>query len=161
MLTLTVDDLETAPGAPRPPHRDLPLSIPANKFYKSLERIGHGYGPKFRLLSEVRVRPGSPCCTATLKASPQEESHQRYIVHPILLDAALQTLVLSQCAGLYQQLQTIILPSRINTISVSVPFESFSSCVSETEQAGFGHITGAMECFDALARPFMSIHGLQ
>ncbi|BCS26961.1 type I iterative PKS [Aspergillus puulaauensis] len=156
-----IDDVETVRGTQRPPHGDLPLSIPVKKFYKSLERIGYGYGPKFRLLSEVRVRPGSQFCAATLKTSPEEASHQRYIVHPIVLDAALQTLVLSQCAGLYQQMQTMILPSRINTISVSVPFEPFSSCVSETQPAGFGHITGASECFDALARPFLSIHGLQ
>ncbi|KAJ5560795.1 type I iterative PKS [Penicillium sp. DV-2018c] len=157
-----VDDLETTRETQRLPRSDLPLSIPVESFYKSLERVGHGYGPKFRLLSEVRVRPGSTCCAATLKTPSQDTPRQRYVVHPISLDTALQTLVLSQSAGLYQEFQTTILPSHINSITISVPLEgSFSSCVTETQPSGFGHITGTIECLDALGKRFLSIHGLQ
>ncbi|KAH6971231.1 hypothetical protein BKA56DRAFT_636127 [Ilyonectria sp. MPI-CAGE-AT-0026] len=144
----------------------MPLKVPLKSYYKTLERVGYGYGPKFQLLSEVRVRPSLPACSAKIdmtSVAPSPIRGQRYLLHPAMMDAALQTPALANRSGHFQEIDTLLLPSRMKRISIRMPAENteIASCTTNTSPVGFSRIEGTVECYDALSKPFFVVEGLQ
>ncbi|KAJ4309380.1 Highly reducing polyketide synthase gpy1 [Fusarium piperis] len=88
---------------------------------------------------------------------------QRYLLHPAMMDAALQTPALANRSGYFQEIDTLLLPSRMKRISICMPAENtgIASCTTNTSPVGFGRIEGTVECYDALSRPFFVVEGLQ
>jgi methylase of polypeptide subunit release factors len=135
-------------------------------YYKTLERVGYGYGSKFQLLSEVRVRPSLSACSAKIDMTSVAQSPirgQRYLLHPAMMDAALQTPALANRSGYFQEIDTLLLPSRMKRISIRMPAENteIASCTTNTSPVGFSRIEGTVECYDALSKPFFVVEGLQ
>ncbi|KPM38704.1 Lovastatin diketide synthase LovF [Neonectria ditissima] len=144
----------------------MPLKVPLKSYYKTLERVGYGYGPKFQLLSEVRVRPSLSACSAKIdmtSVAPSPVRGQRYLLHPAMMDAALQTPALANRSGYFQEIDTLLLPSRMKRISIRMPAENteIASCTTNTSPVGFSRIEGTVECYDALWKPFFVVEGLQ
>lgn len=144
----------------------MPLKVPLKSYYKTLERVGYGYGPKFQLLSEVRVRPSLSACSAKIdmtSVAPSPIRGQRYLLHPAMMDAALQTPALANRSGHFQEIDTLLLPSRMKRISIRMPAENteIASCATNTSPVGFSRIEGTVECYDASSKPFFVVEGLQ
>ncbi|KAJ4195592.1 Highly reducing polyketide synthase gpy1 [Fusarium falciforme] len=144
----------------------MPLKVPLKSYYKTLERVGYGYGPKFQLLSEVRVRPSLSACSAKIDMTSVAQSPvpgQRYLLHPAMMDAALQTPALANRSGYFQEIDTLLLPSKMKRISIRMPADNtdIASCTTNTSPVGFGRIEGTVECYDASSRPFFVVEGLQ
>lgn len=144
----------------------MPLKVPLKSYYKTLERVGYGYGPKFQLLNEVRVRPSLSACSAKIDMTSVAQSPvpgQRYLLHPAMMDAALQTPALANRSGYFQEIDTLLLPSKMKRISIRMPAENtdIASCTTNTSPVGFGRIEGTVECYDASSRPFFVVEGLQ
>ncbi|KAF3104358.1 Highly reducing polyketide synthase gpy1 [Orbilia oligospora] len=144
----------------------MPLKVPLKSYYKTLEKVGYGYGPKFQLLSEVRVRPGLSACSAKIdmtSATGSPTRGQRYFLHPAMMDAALQTPALANRSGYFQEIDTLLLPSRMKRISIRMPAESteIASCATHTLPVGFSRLEGNVKCYDALSKPFFVVEGLQ
>lgn len=80
------DGNDPAPGSAD----DSNAPILSQEFYEGLAERGYGFGPLLRGVLEVR--PGEGCATGTVRI-PGAAAHDasRYRVHPLLLDAALQT----------------------------------------------------------------------
>ncbi|KAF3229744.1 Highly reducing polyketide synthase gpy1 [Orbilia oligospora] len=113
----------------------MPLKVPLKGYYKTLEKVGYGYGPKFQLLSEVRVRPGLSACSAKIdmaSAAGSPPRGQRYFLHPAMMDAALQTPALANRSGYFQEIDTLLF-----------------------------RLEGNVKCYDALSKPFFVVEGLQ
>ncbi|KAL4888278.1 hypothetical protein BDV59DRAFT_188903 [Aspergillus ambiguus] len=145
---------------------DLPVNIPVDRFYRSLEGMGYVYGPRCRLLSEARGSLGSKICLAQLKqlsGTVSKTADQRYIIHPTLLDSALQTTFFADSAGYFQEYNTAMLPSRLDEIVIRMPtnLDVFPSCRAAMETRGFGHAVGTVQCFQDDATALFSIAGLQ
>ncbi|KAF4990487.1 hypothetical protein FGRMN_8444 [Fusarium graminum] len=144
----------------------MPLQVPLKSYYKTLERVGYGYGPKFQLLSEVRVRPSLSACSAKINMTSVTQSPirgQRYLLHPAMMDAALQTPALANRSGHFQEIDTLLLPTRMKRISIRMPTDNtqVASCTTNTSPVGFSRIEGSVECFDASSKPFFVVEGLQ
>ncbi|KAJ4245551.1 Highly reducing polyketide synthase gpy1 [Fusarium torreyae] len=144
----------------------MPLKVPLKSYYKTLERVGYGYGPKFQLLSEVSVRPSLSACSAKIdmtSVAPSPIRGQRYLLHPAMMDAALQTPALANRSGHFQEIDTLLLPSRMKRISIRMPVENtdIASCTTNTSPVGFSRIEGTVECYDASSKPFFVVEGLQ
>ncbi|RGP76705.1 polyketide synthase [Fusarium longipes] len=161
-----LEDNEGASLESRTSWHHMPLQVPLKSYYKTLERVGYGYGPKFQLLSEVRVRPGLSACAAKIDMASTGQSPvrgQRYLLHPAMMDAALQTPALSNRSGYFQEIDTLLLPSRMKKISIRMPSDKtdMAACTTATTPVGFSRIQGTVQCFDALSRPFFVVEGLQ
>ncbi|GKU05501.1 unnamed protein product [Fusarium langsethiae] len=157
---------EDASSQSRTSWHHMPLEVPLKSYYKTLERVGYGYGPKFQLLSEVRVRPGLSACAAKIDMSSTGQSPvrgQRYLLHPAMMDAALQTPALANRSGYFQEIDTLLLPSRMKKISIRMPTDKtdIAFCATNTTPVGFTRIEGAVQCYDALSKPFFVVEGLQ
>lgn len=144
----------------------MPLEVPLKSYYKTLERVGYGYGPKFQLLNEVRVRPGLSACAAKIDMVSTGQSPvrgQRYLLHPAMMDAALQTPALANRSGYFQEIDTLLLPSRMKKISIRTPADKtdIASCATNTSPVGFTRIEGSVQCYDTLSKPFFVVEGLQ
>ncbi|CAJ0547104.1 Ff.00g017310.m01.CDS01 [Fusarium sp. VM40] len=144
----------------------MPLKVPLKSYYKTLERVGYGYGPKFQLLSEVRVRPNLSACSAKIDMTSVTQSPirgQRYLLHPAMMDAALQTPALANRSGHFQEIDTLLLPSRMKRISIRMPAANteIASCATNTSPVGFSRIEGSVECYDSSSKPFFVVEGLQ
>ena len=62
------------------------------RYYKLFQRLGFDYGPTFRVIDEVAI--GNGCALATLALDPSlAKDFEQYVLHPCLIDGALQTVV--------------------------------------------------------------------
>jgi phthiocerol/phenolphthiocerol synthesis type-I polyketide synthase C len=105
---------------PPEPTRQGP-AIAADALYRLAQRMGLDYGSRFRTIS--RIAPGaSGTAIAYLDPSPIDEPLAPYLLHPALLDGALQGL-LGLLADHRHRLQGItFLPWRFGRVRLSAPF---------------------------------------
>ncbi|WP_460732712.1 SDR family NAD(P)-dependent oxidoreductase [Lysobacter tyrosinilyticus] len=62
------------------------------RYYKRFQRLGFDYGPTFRVIDEVAI--GNGCALAKLVLEPSlTKDFEQYVLHPCLIDGALQTVV--------------------------------------------------------------------
>ena len=62
------------------------------RYYRLFQRLGFDYGPTFRVIDEVAI--GDGCALATLALDPSlSKDFEQYVLHPCLIDGALQTVV--------------------------------------------------------------------
>ena len=66
--------------------------LTGKEYYQRFKRLGFEYGPAFQVIQEVSV--GEGCALATLQlAAAQAADFEHYILHPCLIDGALQTVI--------------------------------------------------------------------
>jgi len=62
------------------------------RYYERFRRLGFDYGPTFRTIDEVAI--GNGCALAKLALNPSSiKDFEQYVLHPCLIDGALQTVV--------------------------------------------------------------------
>ena len=67
-------------------------------YYELFRRMGFDYGPSFRVIDEVAT--GDGCAMARLELhAEQAEDFEQYVLHPCLIDGALQTVVALLASG--------------------------------------------------------------
>ncbi len=125
-LTLhAVGRLSSATDARRilPPSRPMPqdTAIAAETVYRLARRMGLEYGRRFRTISRIE-RGGEGTGIAYLDPSAIDEPPDSYLLHPALLDGALQGL-LGLLADHHYQLQGVtFLPWRFGRVRLLAPF---------------------------------------
>ncbi|WP_079110244.1 SDR family NAD(P)-dependent oxidoreductase [Streptomyces roseifaciens] len=87
----------------------LPRRIDADTFYSTVAQEGLDYGPAFQVLSELHVGAGE--VLAVYHCEAPDDGYGGYVVHPALLDGALQT-----GAPLLMETGTGYLPAAIDRI---------------------------------------------
>ena len=112
------DVVPAAPVAPRAvPERE----VAAATLYALANRLGLIYGPQFQTVSRIEVFAPDEA-VAYLDASAISDSLDQYLIHPALLDGALQGL-LALLAEAQPQLQGIsFLPWRFGRVRAVAPF---------------------------------------
>ncbi|KAI9647506.1 hypothetical protein NHQ30_003891 [Ciborinia camelliae] len=103
--------------------------IEPNEMYKRFEEMGLTFGPTFQTLDKISIGPNVEAC-ADIRAfrwtTADHSNHpQDHVIHPITLDAMLQTILASLTRGTKQKLPTAV-PTRVGSIwitgnSVSYP----------------------------------------
>ncbi|TAQ85507.1 hypothetical protein B7494_g6164 [Chlorociboria aeruginascens] len=111
---------------------DLLEKTQARVWYQNLIRVGLNFGPRFQSIEEFWVprMKGHNICT-TKVPHPQGleddcEGHEEYIIHPISIDALLQTAIIATTAGSTRTLQAKV-PVTFGSIIIQSPSEDSSS----------------------------------
>lgn len=147
------------------PQKPLPLELSATDFYDRFEQVGHNWGPAFQLLSEPRSLPGTTQSTAQVIVPPEidlKKPGQRYVVHPRVLDAIIQTAPLSETQGCLQDFNLGFLPFKVREIKFRVPSPDTSviSCATSSMSLGHKNSSNTIDCVDIQGLPFINIRGL-
>ncbi|KUJ20445.1 polyketide synthetase [Mollisia scopiformis] len=99
---------------------DLPnlTDIPVERFFSSLEPLGYNYSGHFKALSSIKRTLNFS--SSNIRVPPQDDEPDQMLLHPALLDSALQGIFLAYCwpgDGSFEQLHV---PTGIKTFRVNV-----------------------------------------
>ncbi|KAF2182988.1 beta-ketoacyl synthase domain-containing protein [Zopfia rhizophila CBS 207.26] len=159
LTTMASCELSHTLGAPstsllpeRPPKEPNLVAVEDERFYSALETIGYVYSKPFRGLSTLKRKLNK--ASGLLAVTPYEETEDPFIIHPAMLDAALQSIILALSYPSDGQLWSLHVPTQIRRIRLNpdlcrenhrgardLPFDS-----SVTEVLGTG-ITGDVEVY--------------
>ncbi|HEV2639123.1 MAG TPA: type I polyketide synthase [Actinocrinis sp.] len=110
-----------AAAAEWPPPGAEPLELDPDSFYAAAQAEGYVYGPSFRGLRRAWRRGDEVFAEVSLPAQVRAEA-DRYGVHPALLDAALQVMLLTPSAARGDGAdRTVLLPFSLTGVSLFAP----------------------------------------
>ncbi|RFU27489.1 hypothetical protein B7463_g8851, partial [Scytalidium lignicola] len=129
------------------PKQDLLEKTQPRVWYQNLCRVGLNFGPAFQSIEEFWVSrmKAHDVCTAKLPLLQDWEErwdeHPEYVLHPITIDAMLQTAIVATTGGSPRELKAKV-PVTFGTIVIQTPPASSSSSSwyidSEAKVVGFG-----------------------
>ncbi|KAL6719446.1 hypothetical protein ACLMJK_003686 [Lecanora helva] len=115
-------------------------------WYDKLIREGLNFGPAFQSISEFQIprKKDNRCCTARapLLQSWEGDTNDatKYVIHPITIDAMLQTAIVATSAGTTRDLRAkvpVVIDSAVFRVPESLP-DGLCYIDSQAEIAGFG-----------------------
>jgi len=123
-----------------------PSSISAEACYAAFDRMGLNYGPGHRGLGELFVGSGLALARIALPDA-LKASQDSYVLHPSVLDAALQAVIAFQADGAGGLDEAaLMLPFALGSLQVLAPFQSHMWAVIRRSA---GHAAGdALQKFD-------------
>ncbi|PYI00038.1 beta-ketoacyl synthase domain-containing protein [Aspergillus ellipticus CBS 707.79] len=149
-VILGASSAQTLPS--RGPAEPNMIEVETDRFYSALEELGYGYQGPFRALSAITRKLGK--ASGQVAMTPTEPTEPTLIVHPAMLDAAIQSVILAYSYPNDGQLWSLHVPTQINSIRInpalcgdnwahvdSVPFEA-----SLVEHHGPG-VTGDVDVY--------------
>ncbi|PYI16870.1 beta-ketoacyl synthase domain-containing protein [Aspergillus violaceofuscus CBS 115571] len=95
------------------------IEAETDRFYHALEDLGYGYQGPFRALSALKRKLGR--ATGLVARMPTDPTEAGFMVHPAMLDAAIQSVILAYSYPNDGQLWSLHVPTRIRS---AVPFAS-------------------------------------
>lgn len=129
-----------------------PLEMDPTAFYQTAARIELHYGPHFQGVKHTWANPDEALARIEVSAAVEAEM-ERYLVHPALLDACIQTTIAIPGEGLY-------LPSRIERIRLySRPSAAVWAYVRKTEFIPGKITVGDLFVLDDEGRVLMELTG--
>lgn len=93
-------------------------SVSEDRFYASLEPVGYGYSGDFRTLSSIERKLDYSSSRITVPA--QDDEPAQMLLHPAMLDTALQGIFLAYCFPGDGSLQQLHVPTGIKSFRVNV-----------------------------------------
>ena len=120
------------------------IEVEADRFYTSMAEMGYGYSGPFRALSSMSRKLGK---ATGLVANPRSDGIiEPLLVHPAMLDGAIQAVILAYCYPNDGQLWSLHLPTSIDRIRIdlrlcgSIAVQSdllpFDSIVRQNQRSG-------------------------
>jgi phthiocerol/phenolphthiocerol synthesis type-I polyketide synthase D len=148
-------------GAP-PPGTEAPVTLAPNDFYTALRRTGAYHGPAFAALTRIVRTPGG--ATETEIVLPDEATPYRgAVLHPVMLDAALQTLAAAMPAELLSEsAEVTYLPVAMESIRVFGDVGRRARCRAELVSIaeGGGDAVGQLTLMDESGTPIAAVTGV-
>jgi len=114
-------------------------SVTSERFYSSLETLGYQYSGQFKALSAIRRK--LDFATAHVLVPPQDDEPTSILLHPALLDCALQGIFLAYCWPNDGSLDLLHVPTGIGKIRINVGLCK-EDVVSGTNLTLCSHLTG-------------------
>lgn len=100
--------------------RDFVRILPGSRLYESFSRIGMEYGPEFKLLDKVSSSATERVAKARLTISQPRMLHARpFLLHPAVMDACIQLLLVANARGLCRNLGRAVMPTKIAQVEVA------------------------------------------
>ncbi|KAH9875653.1 hypothetical protein IAQ61_003117 [Plenodomus lingam] len=122
LRTFATGSVYIAMGSPSPsslpargPHPENVLSVKTDDLYDSFQRLGYGYTGPFRALDKLERRLGA---VRGYVMSP-DDPESRLLIHPAMLDAAIQSVLLAQAAPYDGRLWSLHVPRTIQRITIN------------------------------------------
>ncbi|RYO96929.1 hypothetical protein DL766_001217 [Monosporascus sp. MC13-8B] len=94
------------------------VTIPEDRFYNSLETVGYGYSGYFKAMSSIKRKLNFS--SSKIRVPPQDEEPGKMLLHPALLDTALQGIFLAYCWPGDGSLNQLRVPTGIQSCRVNV-----------------------------------------
>lgn len=127
-VEVSLNELTTVLPHRYPPEPNM-IEIDTDLFYSSLAEIGYEYTEPFRALSSMKRKLGKSTGFIT---NPHSNYPQRELsVHPAMLDAAIQSVILAYCYPNDGRLWSVHVPTAIRRVTVNL-----SLCNTESLNAG-------------------------
>ena len=148
-------------GWPEPPAAP-ETAMSVGDFYTALRRTGVHHGPAFAALTGIARIPGG--CSETEIVLPEEAAdHPGYRIHPVMLDAALQSLAAAMPAPLLEDsTESPYLPASLATVRVFGQVGLRARCRTELvnpEHEGGGQL-GRIILMDDMGAPTAEVTGV-
>ena len=116
-LQITIGEISASLLPPRALPEPNMVEVETERFYSSLADLGYGYTGPFRALSSMKRKWGQ---STGLVAKPvPDDPEKALMVHPGLLDAAIQAIILAYSYPNDGRLWSLLLPTSIQTIRVN------------------------------------------
>lgn len=115
-------------------------NITEDQFYSFLEPLGYQYSEHFRTLSSIKRK--LDFSSSMIAVPPQDDEPTRMLLHPAMLDTALQGVFLAYCFPGDRSFEQLHVPTGIKSLRVNVGLceqhlgpnsSSVSSCANLTE----------------------------
>ncbi|KXH56087.1 polyketide synthase/peptide synthetase [Colletotrichum salicis] len=123
-------------------NKDLPnlVTIPEDRFYKSLETVGYGYSGYFKTMSSIKRKLNFS--SSKIRVPPQDQEEPgKMLLHPAVLDTALQGIFLAYCWPGDGSLDQLHVPTGIRSCRVNVGLCQ-QSLLPDTEVSSCSLLTG-------------------
>jgi acyl transferase domain-containing protein/NADP-dependent 3-hydroxy acid dehydrogenase YdfG len=117
LVELSLARPDTLPVARADPYNLVPVN--EDQFYESLTRVGYNYAHPFRGISDIRRKPGYSVGTLSDQAEDDD-----LVLHPGLLDSALQSVFAAWAYPGDTQLWSLHVPVSISSITINPYFTS-------------------------------------
>ena len=139
-------------------------------WYDKFDREGLCFGPAFRTLTEVSIdrsgkMPVSISKTALRHGSDKRsDRHPDYLLHPVNIDALLQTAIIASASGTVENLRSKV-PALIGSLEISAAVLSDSSSHftihAASEKVGFGTVMLSAELKNQMGRTLASMRDVR
>nr|A0A7L9EYL1.1 RecName: Full=Hybrid PKS-NRPS synthetase xenE; AltName: Full=Xenoacremones biosynthesis cluster protein E [Xenoacremonium sp. BF-2018a]QOJ72663.1 XenE [Xenoacremonium sp. BF-2018a] len=150
--------------------KDLPnlVDIPEDRFYASLEPLGYAYSGYFKTMSSIKRRLNFS--STKIRVPPQDDEPEKMLLHPALLDTALQGIFLAYCWPGDGSLEQLHVPTGIKNFRVNVglcqqvltPETDVSSCTQLTgNPLATKHLNGDVEIYADDGAGLVQMEGLR
>ncbi|KAI0185009.1 putative hybrid NRPS/PKS enzyme [Xylaria flabelliformis] len=97
---------------------DSMLEVESDRFYNVLEQLGFGYSGPFRALTDLKRKLGKAMGHIQNPESGQL-SGQPLLIHPAMLDAGIQSIMLAYCYPGDSMMRSIYLPTGIRRLTIN------------------------------------------
>lgn len=118
LLYLGNASVDTLPSIP-PEHINM-VDVDTDRFYSALAKLGYDYSGQFRGISTIKRKIDS--AVGTLVRFPSGGWEDELIIHPGMLDTALQTAFAAICSPGDNRLWSLHVPTRIQRIVINPSF---------------------------------------
>ncbi|EPE28701.1 Thiolase-like protein [Glarea lozoyensis ATCC 20868] len=112
----------------------------ADRWYKTMARIGLNYGPRFTGLRDITAGVSNRGCSGTV-TNTKEKWESPYATHPATLDVIFQSFIVAWTKGIYRELTQLSLPTFIEEIYVGETKSAaihFNTTATETQGSSHG-----------------------
>lgn len=96
---------------PKPPHL---LDLEPERLYGAMDGLGYNFSSTFRSLRDLQRKHGKACCRL-----PVQYPESPFLLHPVDVDAALQSIMLAYSYPGDGQLRTLHLPTSLKRLRVN------------------------------------------
>lgn len=120
------------------------VSVPPDRFYSSLEPLGYNYNGYFRSLSSIKRK--LDFSSSSIQVPPSDDEPETMLLHPALLDSALQGIFLAYCWPGDGSLNQLHVPTGIKSFRVN-----FALCKRDLVPG-----TNVMSCSHLIGNPLMT-----
>jgi hybrid polyketide synthase/nonribosomal peptide synthetase ACE1 len=94
------------------------IDVNADRFYETLAELGFNYSGEFKNLSKLRRKLGM--ATGTIINPASSDPERALLVHPAMLDGAIQSIILAYCWPGDGRLRSIHVPVRIRRVAINI-----------------------------------------
>ncbi|KAI3396960.1 hypothetical protein diail_11360 [Diaporthe ilicicola] len=124
---------------PRPSDPPNLVSVSQDRFYSSLQPLGYSYSGYFKTLSSIQRR--LDFSSSNIMVPPQDGEPEKMLLHPALLDSALQGIFLAYCWPGDGSLDQLYVPTGIKSFRVNVGLCK-QDLIPDTNIVACSHLTG-------------------
>lgn len=114
-MTFGTQDQEILPAMPSP-HFGM-VEVESEQFYNTFAGYGYGYTGPFKALTSMRRKVG--VASGLVQVPEIADSTNEIMIHPVTLDAAVQSILLAFCFPGDGRLRSIQLPTNISHVTIN------------------------------------------